>query len=128
MGKKVTFLQNKGKPGPCTFTVEVATTPKDQTLGLMFRERLDQDAGMLFDFGRDEMRYFWMKNTLIPLDMIFIGSDMKVVHIHRWARPKDETSISSKFLTRYVLEVNGGKAASCRVKTGAKAIFINLSP
>ena len=126
--KKVTFLQKNGKPGPCTFAVEVVTTPEEQARGLMFRERMDADAGMLFDFHGDEMRYFWMRNTLIPLDMIFIGTDMKVVHIHRWAKPKDETNISSKFPARYVLEINGGRAASCRIEAGLKARFINLSP
>ena len=93
----------------------------------MYRERMEADAGMLFDFGRDKMQSFWMRNTLIPLDMIFIGADLKVVHIHRWATPKDETSISSKFPARYVLEINGGRAASCRIETGDKARFINLS-
>ena len=122
------FLQKNGKPGPCTFTVEVVTTPEEQARGLMFRERMDPDAGMLFDFHGDEMRYFWMRNTLIPLDMIFIGTDMKVVHIHRWAKPKDESNISSKFPARYVLEINGGRAASCRIEAGLKARFINLSP
>jgi uncharacterized membrane protein (UPF0127 family) len=50
------------------------------------------------------------------------------VHIHRWAKPKDETNISSKVPARYVLEINGGRAASCRIETGLKARFINLSP
>jgi len=126
--KKVTFLQKNGKPGPCTFTVEMAITPAEQERGLMFREHMDAEAGMLFDFWSDEMRYFWMRNTLIPLDMIFIGSDMKVVHVHPKARPRDETSISSKFPARYVLEINGGRAAACRIGPGSRARIINPSP
>ena len=126
--KKVTFLQKNGKPGACAFTVEMAVTPQEQERGLMFREHMDADAGMLFDFGGDGMRYFWMRNTLIPLDMIFISSDMRVVHVHRWARPKDETSVTSKFPARYVLEINGGRAATCRIDAGSKARFSNLSP
>jgi len=94
----------------------------------MFREHLDADGGMLFDFWGDGMRYFWMRNTLIPLDMIFIGADLRVVHIHRWARPKDETGISSKVPARYVLEINGGRAAACRIEPGSKARIINPSP
>ena len=126
--KKVTFLQKNGKAGPCSFVAEMAVTPAEQERGLMFREHLDADGGMLFDFSGDGMRYFWMRNTLIPLDMIFIGADLRVVHVHRWARPKDETGISSKFPARYVLEINGGRAAACRIEPGLKVRFISPSP
>ena len=109
--------------GPCTFKAELAVTPEEHTLGLMFRRRLDADAGMLFRFQRDEVRSFWMQNTFIPLDMIFITSGLKVAHVHQSAKPEDETAISSRLPVQYVLEVNAGKAASCRIKAGAKVRF-----
>ncbi len=123
----VVFYEN-GRPGPCSFKVEVASTPEEQTRGLMFVKHLDPERGMLFVFGKDEMRSFWMRNTLIPLDMIFITSARKVVHVHHGAIPLDETPISSRAGARYVLEVNGGKADMCRIKTGTKVKFTNLSP
>jgi uncharacterized protein len=124
--KRVAFYEG-GRRGPCTFKVELAVTPEEQARGLMFRERLAPDRGMLFVFDRDEARFFWMRNTLIPLDMIFIASSLEVVHVHHSARPQDETSVSSKFAAQYVLEVSGGRAAACGIKAGTKARLINLS-
>jgi uncharacterized protein len=112
----------------CSFKVELAVTPEEQARGLMFRERLGVDAGMLFIFGKEEMRSFWMRNTLIPLDMVFITSGLKVVHVHDFAKPRDETAVSSRFPAKYVLEVNGGNAAACGIKPGTRVKFLNFSP
>ncbi|HEY3277536.1 MAG TPA: DUF192 domain-containing protein [Syntrophorhabdaceae bacterium] len=123
---KVAFFPEGTKPS-CTFKVELAVTHEEQARGLMFRERLADDEGMLFIFGKDEERAFWMRNTLIPLDIIFIDSRFKVVSVHDFAKPKDETSISSRFPAKYVVEVKGGKAATCRINAGTRVKIVTSS-
>jgi uncharacterized membrane protein (UPF0127 family) len=120
------FLGREGKKG-CRFTLELARTPGEQNKGLMFRDSLPADRGMLFVFDGDGMRNFWMLNTRIPLDMIFIDSGFKVVHVHHQAVPHDTTAINSRAPARYVLEVIGGRASQCSIETGAKVKFTGLS-
>jgi len=103
----------------CRFDIELAVTPDEQARGLMFRKSMADKEGMFFIFDRDEIRHFWMRNTLIPLDMVFIDSKFSVVDIHRNAKPLDETVISSRKPARYVLEVNAGKVDQCRIKSGS---------
>lgn len=112
----------------CKLDVELAVTPADQAKGLMFRKSMDDNAGMFFLFEMDETRHFWMRNTLIPLDMIFIDNKFVVVDIHRNAQPLDETVISSRKPARYVLEVNAGKADRCHIKNGSKVKLIKTLP
>lgn len=100
------------------FTVEMATTPEARTIGLMFRKSMDANAGMLFVFEKAEQRAFWMKNTLIPLDMVFIQADGKIDSIHANAVPHDETPAPSKGPALGVLEINGGRAAELGIKPG----------
>lgn len=100
------------------FQVELALTPAQQTQGLMYRQELADNAGMLFDFKSDGMRYFWMKNTFIPLDILFIGSDMTIRHIHAFAEPQDETPIPSQYPARYVLEIPAGSAERFSIEIG----------
>ena len=90
-----------------TVTVEIAATPDQRSLGLMHRNQLDEDAGMLFLFPRDSGGGFWMSNTLIPLDIAYIGADGRVQEI-RAAKPLDETVLTPAEPYRYVLEVNQG--------------------
>ena len=92
--------------------VEVMRTPAELAKGLMFRERLEPDAGMLFVFPASEHHAFWMKNTLIPLDMIFVGEDLRVVGVVANAEPLTTIPRSVGKPSRYVLEVNGGWAAA----------------
>lgn len=92
------------------FTVEVAVTPEELAQGLMFRKTMPKDHGMLFVFGNEAMRTFWMKNTLIPLDIIFVDADGKIVKIHENAKPLDETPISSDLPVFAAIELNGGMA------------------
>lgn len=98
--------------------VELAKDPVDLMRGLMFRQRLAPYDGMLFDFGMMKPIQMWMKNTDIPLDMVFFDEARRVVHIHRGAIPHDETTIASPALARYVLEVDAGKADTLHLATG----------
>jgi uncharacterized protein len=100
------------------FTVEMAISPRQQEQGLMFRRTLAADAGMLFVFPVTQTAIFWMKNTLIPLDMIFIAADGKIADIHERAVPLSETNIPSKVPVRAVLELNGGTVARLGIKLG----------
>ena len=104
--------------GAKKFAVELAVTPAQEEQGLMFRQRLAPDAGMLFVFGETATRTFWMKNTLIPLDMLFIAADGRIVDIHERAVPLSEDVIASRAPARAVLELNGGTVARLGIKTG----------
>ncbi len=101
------------------FQVEVVATPESRAAGLMFRKTLAPDAGMLFVFDDAEPRQFWMKNTLIPLDMIFIGSGGVIRFIHPNAIPHDETPVPAQGVPAVsVLEINGGQAERLGLKAG----------
>jgi uncharacterized membrane protein (UPF0127 family) len=104
--------------GDHAFTVELVDTPESRQQGLMFRQSLDKDAGMLFDFRREQQTAFWMRNTFIPLDMIFIAADGTVKTIHVNAKPHDPTSISSGVPVRFVLEIPGGRSVEIGLKPG----------
>jgi uncharacterized membrane protein (UPF0127 family) len=96
---------------PATFRVELARTSAEHERGLMFRDHLADDAGMLFLFARPATQTFWMKNTLIPLDMIFIGADHRVVGVVEKAEPQTETPRFVRGASQFVLEIGGGLAA-----------------
>ena len=100
------------------FDVELALTPKEQQKGLMFREEMPEMHGMLFVFGSEFTRSFWMKNTLIPLDIIFIERDGRIQHVHSMAKPLDESAVSSGAPSYAVLEINGGLANKLDIKPG----------
>lgn len=100
------------------FTVEIADTEATRERGLMFRKHLTGDQGMLFDFKTPQPVAFWMKNTLIPLDMLFIAPDGRVISIAREARPMSETPIPSGGDVLAVLEISGGRAAQIGVQPG----------
>ncbi len=105
-----------------TFNVEMATNSADQARGLMYREHMDNGSGMLFLFDDEERRTFWMKDTLISLDIIFIGRDGIIDHIHHSAKPQDETRITSEKPALAVLEINGGQAGTLNIVEGDKVI------
>lgn len=100
------------------FTVELADTPDEQSRGLMFRESLAPDAGMLFDFHVSRPTSFWMQNTLIPLDMLFIDAKGKIVHIHENAVPQSLEPIPSQHPASAVIELNGGRAKAEGIAPG----------
>ncbi len=109
--------------GLLNFNVEIAETPRHQEVGLMYRTYLAEDSGMLFTFGDDEkMRSFWMKDTLIPLDILFLAGDGTIHHIHHMARPQDEAMISSKRPSAAALEINGGYTEGLGIKVGDKVL------
>lgn len=104
--------------GDHSFNVEVVDTTESRAQGLMFRTELADNAGMLFDFKEEREVSFWMQNTLIPLDMIFVGSDGVIDTIHVNARPQDPTSIPSKVPVQFVLEIPGGRSVEIGLKPG----------
>jgi uncharacterized membrane protein (UPF0127 family) len=106
----------------------VARTPAEVERGLMFRERLASDAGMLFIFPDTAVRTFWMKNTLIPLDMIFADEQGVVVGVIESAEPLTTAPRSVGAPSRYVLEVNGGWSAAHDVARGDRLRFEGFSP
>ena len=102
------------------FEVELALNDAERSRGLMYRDKLGPYDGMLFDFYQDAPVSFWMKNTLIPLDMLFIAGDGTIRHIHSNATPLSTESIPSQFPVRAVLEINGGSARLLGIKPGDK--------
>ncbi len=117
--RRVVFYNDSGK-ALCSFIVELAITEYEQTKGLMFRKSMPKNHGMLFIHQDEDIRCYWMKNTYIPLDMIFIDSNLTVVDIFKNAKPLDETTIVSKEKAKYVLEVNSGETERCKIKKGIK--------
>lgn len=112
------------------FDVEMAVTPRQLAYGLMNRTEMPENAGMLFVFNNVEKRSFWMKDTLIPLDMLFLHADGRIHHIHHNARPQDLTGITSEAPSKAVLELNGGAADKMGIKEGDRVLhrlFRNLN-
>jgi uncharacterized membrane protein (UPF0127 family) len=102
------------------FTVEVAATPEEQATGLMSRSALEPDRGMIFPYSPPQDAAFWMKNTLIPLDMIFIRPDGTIGRIEENAVPLSLEPVPSMEPISAVLEINGGRSAELGVKAGDK--------
>lgn len=100
------------------FEVEIADTPAARATGLMHRTALADDQGMLFDFKQEKEVFFWMKNTLIPLDMLFVEASGRIAHIAREATPLSEELVPSRAEVRFVLEVKGGLAAQLGIVPG----------
>ena len=101
------------------FNVELAMTPGQRSQGLMYRREMASDAGMLFDFGaRPDRASMWMKNTYIPLDMLFIKPDGKIESIAERTVPHSLEALSSRGPVRYVLELNGGTTARLGIEPG----------
>lgn len=108
----------RGDWGQVRFAVEVARTQAQQAQGLMHREHMPLMAGMLFVYPRPQRTSFWMKNTLIPLDMVFADTRGVITHIHENATPGDLTPIPSEGPVLAVLEVNGGLARRLGLRPG----------
>ena len=104
--------------GEQTFSVEIADDPRERARGLMFRRSMGADEGMLFDFGAEEPASFWMRNTYIPLDMIFINDDGSIDSIAERTTPLSEKSVPSKGPVRFVLEINSGLSDRLGIEEG----------
>lgn len=105
--------------GIVRFNVELADDPAERSRGLMFRESMPKSAGMLFLYERPQRAVFWMKNTLIPLDMIFADETGLVTAVHANAIPHDETGIDGGEGVLAVLEINGGLAEKLGIVPGS---------
>ena len=111
-------LEIVGKSGVHAFAVELATNDAERSRGLMFRKELPEGQGMLFDFERDQPVAFWMHNTYISLDMIFIRSDGRILHIAENTEPMSDRLIPSGGPVRAVLEVIAGTARKLGIAPG----------
>jgi uncharacterized protein len=112
--------------GEIAVEVEIVKTEAQIERGMMFREHLPPDQGMLFLLMEDKIHTFWMENTLIPLDIIFVAKDMTIAGIVENAAPRTEDLRSVGKPSRYVLEVNGGYSAAHKVAAGSKVRFENV--
>jgi uncharacterized protein len=108
----------RGPTGTAHFSVEVADDAAERSRGLMFREHMASSAGMLFVYDRPQPVAFWMKNTLIPLDMVFADGTGLVRRVHSKAIPQDTTPIDGGDDIAFVLEINGGLAERLGIEPG----------
>ncbi len=113
-------VQLRGDWGQLRFSVEIADDDAERSRGLMFREEMARSAGMLFVFEYPQTVSFWMKNTLIPLDMIFLDDTGTVVKVHHEAVPGDATAIPGGDNVLAVLEINGGLAERYGIGAGSE--------
>jgi len=110
----------RGPWGQAHFTVEIADTPRERSRGLMHREAMPRGAGMLFVYDRPQAVSFWMRNTLIPLDLIFADATGTVARVHDNAVPLDATAIPGGDGIQFVLEINGGLADTFGIAPGTE--------
>ena len=118
-----TFTKLDGSNSPQEVILELADNSAERSLGLMYRKSLDVDSGMLFIFPEESEKSFWMKNTYISLDIIFINQKNEVVSIKEGATPYSEESIPSHLPARYVVELAAGSAKNYGIKTGSQFSF-----
>jgi uncharacterized protein len=116
-------LSIKTTKGERKFKVEIARTPEEQERGLMFRKSLSRDGGMIFPMRPPRVASFWMKNTLIPLDMIFIRADGSIARIEPETVPQTLDPVSSGEPVVAVLEIDGGQAAEQGIAEGDTVIW-----
>lgn len=118
----------RGNWGQVRFAVEIADTDDTRATGLMHRENMPRFSGMLFIYDRPDRAVFWMENTLIPLDMLFVDETGRVSHIHHEARPLDRTPIDGGADVLMVLEINGGMARRLGITEGSALRHPRLDP
>jgi uncharacterized protein len=125
-GAQVVFetspLEIESGSGMLSFEVELALSPEQRRQGLMFREHLDSDQGMLFDFGRSAPVTMWMRNTFISLDMLFIDADGRIARIVADTEPLSDAVIGSGGPVRAVLELAAGTSADLGIAVGDRVV------
>lgn len=121
----VTILTASGQKH--TFTVELAKTPEEKRIGMMFRTSVPENTGMLFLFEDEVQRSFWMKNTHVSLDLVFIRRDGVIVHIHERAEPFSLRPLPSERPAYAVLEIAGGVAAKLGLTVGDRVVYEGFS-
>ncbi len=118
----------RGDWGQVRFSVEIADTDETRAQGLMHRESMPRLSGMLFIYDAPQRAVFWMENTLIPLDMLFLDAAGRVRHIHHEARPLDRTPIDGGADVQMVLEINGGMAQQLGIDPGSEMRHPRIDP
>src|SRR5690606_32621712 len=103
--------------------IELAESPEEIEYGMMYRKSMDENTGMLFMMGEERQQSFWMKNTYVPLDIIFINRDNVIVSIQKDAAPLTENSYPSEAPASMVLEVHGGFSDEYNIRKGVKVIY-----
>jgi uncharacterized membrane protein (UPF0127 family) len=114
------------KGGEIRVKVELARTPEETTRGLMYREKMEPDHGMLFLFSEERQNTFWMKNTYIPLDIMFITKDMKVLGVAENCEPLTLSGRQVPGMSQYVLEVVGGFTQAHGIAPGTPVEFVHV--
>jgi len=119
------FIRSAGKKDSAVkkIDIELALDDAEREQGLMYRKSMDDNKGMLFIFDTDELQSFWMKNTIMPLDIMFVNSDFKIVKIHKNTTPFSENSLPSDKPSKYVVEVAAGFSDRFGIKEGDKILF-----
>ena len=125
-GPSVRVLTQSG--GPVDIGVEVVREPRTRERGLMFRRDMDENHGMIFVFPRPDHQVFWMHNTILPLDMIFIRADRTILGIVKNATPETDDPREVPGESLYVLEVNGGFADRHHLSAGDRVEFTDIPP
>jgi len=123
---ELSFFKSKTDSIITTFDIEIADTDYEIQTGLMHRHSMQIDRAMLFIFPDIRMRSFYMKNTYIPLDIIYLNNDKRIVSIQENAKPLDETSLPSGFPAQYVLEINAGLTQKWSLKVGDRMEFTKI--
>jgi len=108
------------------FDIELATDDYEQQTGLMYRTKMADNQGMLFIFDEEKPHYFYMKNTYIPLDIIFVAADSTIVHIAKNAEPLNEEVLPSEKPAQFVLEIKAGLSDAHQIKKGDKLVWKKL--
>ena len=123
----LTFFKSKSDSIITTFNIEIADTDYETQTGLMHRHSMLGNRGMLFVFPEMNLRSFYMKNTYIPLDIIYLDKDKLIVSIQENAKPLNETSLPSQALAQYVFEINAGLTQKWSLKVGDRMAFTKIN-
>ncbi|GAB4112027.1 MAG: hypothetical protein OHK0057_34080 [Thermoflexibacter sp.] len=115
---ELSFIKKDNQQEIKKIDIEIADSDGERQQGLMYRTQLEDSQGMLFIFPETEMQSFWMKNTLISLDILFVNENMEIVTIQKYAQPKSEQSLRSTKPAKYVVEVNAGFCDRYQVNEG----------